>query len=820
MAIYEYGGKVYELADGTPNDVALAKIKASVGGASAAPAAPAAPMESQIPTNAGANLVTSTPPERSFVDQYIRAPIEAGAAMVTGVPAGLIGQGAGIVASMFGGKYGTQAGVRQAEDISGRVSQALTRAPRGEAGQELATTVGEGLSGLAAVPIPMMDAVTRGAAATLRTPGAVVAPARDAMAARSARAAQAASVIDESNAVRINTVKAAQALPYPISFNPAQSNPTIGNRVSSSLTGASTLDAAIVKNNTKKWGNNAQADMGLDVSATLSKEVYDALREKAAAPYREVKKIDRLTPNEAVSSSIRGVEIPDLVNSPGAGPLVQGLVDRTLNKINSGMTGDEALTQIESLRGDARVINNAKNSGSIVTPADSANARASLAIANALEDLIDSNVPLDKPALLADLRQARVQIAKSYAYQSATNLDTGLLDPSKLPDNMTGVGATMRKIAANFPDSAKVSPNESTITAKLTRSGPGGTLGAVVGAVLPIPNGILLGGAVGAGLGNVAGRINSARIVSPSYQARNAIPLDRRIPYVEPPVPAPAAPQLLGSSGFTPETPFRDVRPDAPNFTFGSNAEAPPRATPTLFPQLPAPSGEGTRQMVLNEQNRQNVQAGDFSRARDAAQQAAESGPSALYGQRRGTPFQAPTEAPVGRSIMPSSAESAAEKILNGQLNRLDAAEKVAWQYTKLDLEKVSFVPGYKELSPKEVLKKMESREWVANALKKAKEEEQGFAIIARNAVTRESLREAQDKQGRMTEAVAYLESVQQKSRASMLSTVDTLEDALKARPTSRGKQGPVTRKFQEDNPTNRLSIGFGFTDEEMRQRR
>jgi hypothetical protein len=337
-------------------------------------------------------------------------------------------------------------------------------------------------------------------------------------------AAQAASNKDWQNAARIDTVKEAQTLPHPPSLNPAMANPTVGNRVAAAMTGGTAIDVAMSKANKNVWGNNAKADMGLHVDVPLTSDApFKAVRAKAAKPYEEVSKIGQLTPDSEVLSQLQSVQVPDLISDPNAAPKVQGLVDRAVDKITNGMTGAEALEQIKQLRADADSINSAKAKGTKVDPADTAKASASLQIANTLESLIEKNIPKNNPQLLSDFRKARTDIAKSYAYQNATNLDTGYLDPSKLPDNMTGVGATMRKVAANFPNAANVDP---TLLSKtrgfLVRTGPAAALGFSIGG---IP-----GSLVGAGLGEIGGLLNAKRMAKRPFQEANVIPPDRRIP--------------------------------------------------------------------------------------------------------------------------------------------------------------------------------------------------------------------------------------------------------------------------------------------------
>jgi hypothetical protein len=85
--------------------------------------------------------------------------------------------------------------------------------------------------------------------------------------------------------------------------------------------------------------------------------------------------------------------------------------------------------------------------------------------------------------------------------------------------NMTGVGADIGKVAANFPKVVSTSAITD-LNPRLTRSGVGGTLGFIVGGV------------PGAALGTVAGYTASAaqtkRMMSPAYQRRNAMPADYR----------------------------------------------------------------------------------------------------------------------------------------------------------------------------------------------------------------------------------------------------------------------------------------------------
>ena len=83
-------------------------------------------------------------------------------------------------------------------------------------------------------------------------------------------------------------------------------------------------------------------------------------------------------------------------------------------------------------------------------------ADTNLKIATELESMIDNSI--FNPKLLGEYRDARQKMARTYAYEGATDFNTGMVDVSKLAritskDNaLTGDIASLGKIAGNFPD--------------------------------------------------------------------------------------------------------------------------------------------------------------------------------------------------------------------------------------------------------------------------------------------------------------------------------------------------------------------------------
>lgn len=128
--------------------------------------------------------------------------------------------------------------------------------------------------------------------------------------------------------------------------------------------------------------------------------------------------------------------------------------------------------------------------------------------------------------------------------------------------------------------------------------------------------------------------------------------------------------------------------------------------------------------------------------------------------------------ADTGRSL-----NSAAQKLASGQNFALSAEERVAWTKTKADLAQVD--PGFAKLSDKAIAGKAMDRQWVNDAISKARDKAAAFDELSKRATGAHAIRDAAMK------------------REQMLDLMHDLEDALRpARPVTRGGQGPKTRNF------------------------
>ena len=664
--------------------------------------------------------------------------------------------------------------------------------PRSELAQRAVSALGEATSGLP----PYIPSV-----------GGAPAAAREAGVARAARQGRTAERLSEEAYARGPQIEAAQeANRLGIALNPALSNPTLSNQLQAQMAGIPQLNAKLSAQNVTKWSDIARRELGIDPREQLNSKTFEAARERIAAPYREVEKIGQLMPDEAVSRQISSIRAPDVIGGKAAASEVASLVDDALERVNSGMTSADALLNIRQLRNEAQDIYR----GDKLTPAERATADAKIGIANALEKLIDMNVT--DPALLDRFRDARTKLAKSYTYEKATNLATGRVDPIVIAkmiakdDAMTGDIAAIGRIAANFPEIAGGGTQATLLQRalpRLTRSGVPGTIGLAVGSALGTD--LITAGAIGAGAGELAGRYMGKRIASPEFQARSAVPPDLRIPMPPPPAPAPPPP--------TPNLPvpydWRNAvqTPDeyyVPNFVFGRPTPD-VRVQPPTNALLPAPSAESTMAAVAQRR------AFDLDMERALAQQAEQAAAVQAAAARRPAGEGMPLELdPTTGRLRPASQglkgatpetfvdygtnlDAAVRKIESNARATLTAEEKIAWDRRKVDLQQLD--PSLKKLSDAALVERSMDRDWVANAVRKAREKAAAFDQIAQRSRDRQAALEAQANRERMLDLAEQL-----------------TEQMREPRPVRKGSQGKKTMEFKRNQlapePENKLIEG------------
>jgi hypothetical protein len=413
-----------------------------------------------------------------------------------------------------------------------------------------------------------------------------------------------------------------------------------------------------------------------------------------------------------------------------------------------------------------------------------------MGIANALEDLIEANVR--KPEELTAFRKARQEMARSYTYEAATDISTGLVDPQKLKRMLdkgvplSGDAEAMARIAGNYPEITSLTPIKREGIQRFTRSGTLGTTGAVIGSVAGFP-GAVAGGALGAGAGILGSKLAAKRMASPEYQASRAVPKDFR-----PPVnmlrPAPPSTTQNLPVPFDPRNAL--VEPGyTPNFTIPRQQGTPEFSLEGQLPQLAPPSA--TSMEASNASRRAyDIAAGRAAEERAIAQASQGRAPTSggvafnldpVTGQLREVSRGMKGATPETFQNYGTSLDSAANKIAAGKAFDLTAEERIAFNKTKVDLAVVE--PSYAKLSDKQITERMMDRQQVDALIQKARQQALAFEQIAARAESEQ----------------AKFNAMAQRQR--MMDLAESLEEKLSlSRPdTSRKTQGPKTREAKRN---------------------
>jgi hypothetical protein len=323
---------------------------------------------------------------------------------------------------------------------------------------------------------------------------------------------------------------AADAQRLGIALNPTDIQSTVGTRLTAMAAGPRAPEALATanKNQVRKV---ALGDMGLPLTTQLnSPKAFQQARAQVAAPYEQIKKLPIQQADDAMVQRLEALRADlDVIGAKEYAPAISKIVDDAIAKTQTGLTGEQLLKNISVLRERARkTYNNKAATTEALDVADT-----NLKVATELESMIDNSI--FNPKLLSEFRDARQKMAKTYAYEGATDLNTGMVDVNKLAritskDNaLTGDIASLGRIAGNFPDVFSAQPTPGFLTApRLSRSGAGGAAGALVGSQFGL-TGSILGGVLGGAAGETASALAARRLASPGYQAGLRL-RDMRIP--------------------------------------------------------------------------------------------------------------------------------------------------------------------------------------------------------------------------------------------------------------------------------------------------
>jgi len=608
-------------------------------------------------------------------------------------------------------------------------------------------------------------------------------------------AKESASAADWQRAAQIEAAKVARE--NKIVLNPssvAESPKTIRMAVAG---GSQHFNTAASIANKTKWNDMVRADLGIPLTGELSQltaGTYDAVRKRIAKPYDDAASLGQLKPNSDILTAIREIDIPEILpaGEAAAGKMAKA-TDYVATQIENGMTGKMALDTTRTLRREAKQVFDSVKSGNKVSPVEIDAAKAKMRMAEKVDELISSNIT--DPKWKSSFDDSRRKMALTYAYERATNLAKRQIDPQVFAQEMegrhylTGNAKKMGEIAANYPEIANVYAERGTTFSMPVRSGVSGTAGFAIGSLYgsPVATSTLMAAAA-----SVGEKLYGKRLRSEAGQAKYATPVDRRVMPEQ-------APTNMPQRGVVPYVSPTEVIGDVPNFTFGK-PEQPTRGGATFVGEDMGTPRIGMSQGPVGGQT--GALRAEDARVRDlsmrqgrAAEQAAAAAEAAtprkpasggmmfdldpVTGKLRAADQGVKGATPeVWQADTGANLKSASEKVAYGQTFKMTAAEKVAWGKTSVDIKSVS--PEFSKLSDKQIMSKMQDREWVQGTIDKANQRAEMFAQIEKQS------------QDRLAQSMARIQ------REKMLDIAEQLQDALGSRPSSRGyTQGSKTRDFQ-----------------------
>ena len=605
---------------------------------------------------------------------------------------------------------------------------------------------------------------------------------------------EAASLRDYARGPQIDAAADAQRLG--IALNPTDIQSTLGPKLTTMMAGEKGLEAitAANKNVVRKV---ALEEMGLPPTTQLNGEVaFKQARTQVDQPYREVRKLPIQQADDAMIQRLEAIRSDlDVIGAREYAPAISKIVDDAISKTQTGLTGDKLLKNISVLRERAKKTYNNKSATTEALDIADTNLR----IATELESMIDGSIA--NPKLLGEYRDARQKMARIYTYEAATDFNTGMVDVSKLArltssnNALTGNIASLGKIAGNFPDvftTKATTPLNRAVA--IGRTGAAGTLGGLAGyAIGEGYTGAAIGSVLGAGAGKVAESFAANRMASPQYQAGLQL-RDARIPVNQLAASMQPIPQNRAVVPY--EAPVEVLQPGQgtyfPDFVLRPSGPG-PLTTPGV---APGPAQIGMSQGPVGGQmgalRMEDVRARDLSMRQGAAAEAQQAAAEAAARQPTGMGAVLDFDPITGtykvggagvKGATPEifmenlgkSLTTATEKVAAGKLFDLTAAEKVAFDKTKIDL--ATAAPEFKGLTDKALASKLMDQKWIQDTITKAREKARGFGEIAARGATNEIRR------------AAVVE------REKLLGSLDALEETLRqGRPVSSTGQGPKTR--------------------------
>lgn len=292
---------------------------------------------------------------------------------------------------------------------------ATTRA--GMAGNMALRTAGGGVAGAASAGLVNPEDAQTGGVIGAVAPGALQ------LAGKLGSKAGAALRGPEQTPELAAAVRDARSAGYVIP--PTQAKPTMTNRLIEGMSGKiTTAQNASAKNQVVTNDLAAQA-LGLQPGTKITPDVLDGVRKTAGQAYDALGQTGAVTPGNAYAQALDAIAAP-FVKAAGAFPNAKPspVLDLVESLRSPSFDAGAAVEKIKQLR-------TAADDGFRTGNTDVA--RAAKAGAKALEDALEGHLQtIGQPDLLAQFRDARQIIAKTYTVQKALNPASGGVDARKL----------------------------------------------------------------------------------------------------------------------------------------------------------------------------------------------------------------------------------------------------------------------------------------------------------------------------------------------------------------------------------------------------
>ena len=643
---------------------------------------------------------------------------------------------------------------------------------------------------------------------------------------------------------------AADAQRLGIALNPVDIEPSAGARLTTAIAGDKGVEA-ITNANRNQVRNVVLGELNLPPTTQLNgKTAYKQARTQLAPSYEEVARLPIQLADDAMVQRLEAIRTDlDVIGAKEYAPAISKIVDDAISKTQTGLAGEQLLKNISVLRERAR-----KTYGNKAATTEALDiADTNLKIATELESMIDNSI--SNPKLLDQWRADRQKMAKTYAYEGATDFNTGMVDVKKLAritakDNaMTGDIAALGRVAGNFPDaftSRAASPLAQAIS--IGRTGAAGTLGGVAGYALGQDYiSAAAGTLLGASVGKLGESFAANRMASPSYQAGLNL-RDARIPVNQLGASMQPIPQNRAIVPY--EAPVEVLGPGEgtyfPNFVmqpnqYGSIVPGTPEAPRNMLgydPNVPVQGQPNAFNIMRQRERDLSMRQGTAAEAQQAVaeaggRQTTGRGTELMFDPATGKLVPLPTAGAGGVIGAPSSLESAIAKIA-GQMQaetstkfstRQTTGGKIVKTVDEFGDEIISRTgPKYKttgkvttgESTREPSLFNLTAEEKIAfdKARVDLADVVPGMKTLDDKAVAgrlmdlewvKQAVIKGNEKARMLDDIVARSDNANLRrdaaiKREELQGTLDALEEQFrKARPVKTGGQGPKTRAFQQN---------------------